>query len=434
MIFHEALHYITKLRNYGYPVCTDEICDFFQALNLLSIDEWKLNDIIHITLVKDEIQARVLDTILFFEMSDHIEDSPGDGEQSNTEFIPPEELKIQITQHIYLGDNNRIQKAIKQAIQYVSEQADFNNIEELALKVKVFLEWKITENNILKTEDPCLIANTRTANNILEQEIKIFWYKMLNSEKKQEFLRNNLLINKDLGSLRPEEQIIIEKHIQKLSRFLATKRSRRWKNAKKGIIDLKKNFNNIIKNNFISNKIYYKKPNITRTKLFVLCDISGSVSSYALFLLQLVQGLYNIYRNVRAFVFVDEVAEITQLLDQKIMSKEVITELFNSNASLTGFSNYEFAGRRICELLPDHHYPHSILIVLGDCRTNYQQAGISHWQSLCSKFTKTILINPEPAERWNQDDSQVKDFLPMFNYFFECRNIKQLESIIKYLL
>lgn len=435
MIVRKILQIINELREYGYPVCTDEVCDFLQALTIIPSTEWNLKDLLYITLVKDDIQAKMLETILFYKSSElPVGNIVGDREFTSSEYGQPEAFKEKLFQYIVLGDMNSLKRIISKSLDYISEKNLNLSYEEFNKKIKVFLEWKITENKLLKSEDPQLIINLESAQEIFENEVKKFWYNKLSIENKKDFIKENMLVNKDLGSLDTKEQMVIEQHIQKLTRYLAMKKSRRWIRAKSGLFDFKKTFSTSIRHNFLPYHLYYKKPKITKTNLYVLCDISGSVSPYALFLLQLVQGIYNVFKNVKAFVFVDQVAEISHLLAQARMSKELITELFNSQASISGFSNYALVGQQICNLLPDRHYFHSILIVIGDCRTNYQPAGIQYWRSLCSKFNKTIFLNPEPIERWNQDDSQVKDFMPLFHYFFECRNINQLEKIISFLL
>jgi uncharacterized protein len=64
-----------------------------------------------------------------------------------------------------------------------------------------------------------------------------------------------------------------------------------------------------------------RKPH--RPELFVICDVSGSVASFARFTLMLVHTLQEQFSKVRSFAFIDTLDEVTALFDQGDMSEGI---------------------------------------------------------------------------------------------------------------
>ena len=56
----------------------------------------------------------------------------------------------------------------------------------------------------------------------------------------------------------------------------------------------------------------------TRPELWVLCDVSGSMAEFSRFTLALVYALHEEFSGLRTFVFVDDVHEITDVLDRRL--------------------------------------------------------------------------------------------------------------------
>ena len=64
-------------------------------------------------------------------------------------------------------------------------------------------------------------------------------------------------------------------------------------------------------------ELTYKERRPKRTKLVVLCDVSGSMDLYSRLLLQFVYGLQNSFAKVESFVFATSLARITGELKNK---------------------------------------------------------------------------------------------------------------------
>src|SRR5262249_7124813 len=68
-------------------------------------------------------------------------------------------------------------------------------------------------------------------------------------------------------------------------------------------------------------ELTYKERRPKRTKLFVICDVSGSMDIYSRLLLQFVYGLQNSFARVESFVFATSLARITGDLKTKTYNR-----------------------------------------------------------------------------------------------------------------
>ena len=105
----------------------------------------------------------------------------------------------------------------------------------------------------------------------------------------------------------------------------------------------------------------------------MLCDVSGSVASFAQFTLMLVYALHEQFGKVRAFTFVDQVHEVTDVFRPGADPGQVLAQLAarTEHAARWGRTNYGRAFATFVDEHPDALGPRSSLLVLGDARSNY---------------------------------------------------------------
>ena len=164
----------------------------------------------------------------------------------------------------------------------------------------------------------------------------------------------------------------------------------------------------------------------------MLCDVSGSVASFAQFTLLLVFALRDQFTKVRAFTFVDQVHEVTHHFRPGADVADVMTELAAStaHAALWGRTNY---GRAFTDVrraaTPTRSGPKSSLLVLGDARSNYSDLSVPVLRDLAGSARHAWWLNPEHRRHWDTGDSAAGAYgevVPMV----ECRNLTQLGEFV----
>ena len=123
---------------------------------------------------------------------------------------------------------------------------------------------------------------------------------------------------KDFSEFSNEELEEVSRLARRIVRRLARRPSRRWRPVKRGHrVNLRRSLRLSLKTGGELIDLTYKERRPKRTKLFVICDVSGSMDLYSRLLLQFVYGLQNSFAKVESFVFATSLARITGELKNK---------------------------------------------------------------------------------------------------------------------
>src|SRR5918997_847108 len=166
--------------------------------------------------------------------------------------------------------------------------------------------------------------------------------------------------------------------------------------------------------------------------LYVVCDVSTSVTSASVFFLSVLHALHDQFRKLRSFVFVERISEVTDVFGQE-RSFEAVSRRIATDAGVADVSGYTDYGRVWVEFLDkvvDDLDPRSTVIVLGDARTNGREPHAQVFGHVSERAGRTFWMNPEPRLYWNYGDSVMAAYEPHCDGVFECWTTKQLEVFV----
>src|SRR5215510_10858022 len=117
---------------------------------------------------------------------------------------------------------------------------------------------------------------------------------------------------KDFSLFGADELEEISRLARRMARRLARIPSRRWEVARRGLkVDLRRTLRQSVKSGGEFIRLSYKRRKQKKTRLVVMCDVSGSMDLYSQILLQFVYGLQNSFARVETFVFSTKLERIT---------------------------------------------------------------------------------------------------------------------------
>jgi hypothetical protein len=169
-----------------------------------------------------------------------------------------------------------------------------------------------------------------------------------------------------------------------------------------------------------------------RPEIFVLCDVSTSVTSASVFFLSVLHALHDTFRKMRSFVFIERISEVTDIFERERDFKAV-SERISSDAGVADISGYTDYGRVWSEflvLLEDELHPRATVIVLGDARTNGRDPRADVFAQIAARAGRTFWLNPEPRLYWNYGDSVIAAY-EQHCTAFECWTTAQLEDFVR---
>jgi uncharacterized protein len=230
------------------------------------------------------------------------------------------------------------------------------------------------------------------------------------------------------------EQIVAMRGVlDPLTRRLGGRLAEKRRHRRRGALDFRRTMRESLGTGGVPVEPVYRKPRPSKPELFVLADISGSVSTFAAFTLQLMFALRSQFSQVRSFVFVDGIDEVTDVLRQ---APDVIdaTRHINSMGSgvwLDGRSDYGHALESFWERWGEQVRKRTTVIVLGDARTNYHDPAAGVLKAVRQRAGHLFWLNPEPRAAWNSGDSVMASYQPVCDAVHECRNIRQLKHFVE---
>jgi uncharacterized protein len=220
-----------------------------------------------------------------------------------------------------------------------------------------------------------------------------------------------------------------------LARKLARKLSSQRRRNHHGRLDVRRTVRRSLSTGGVPLDPLLRRRSPSKPDVLVLSDISGSVAEFAHFTLMLLQALQSELRALRTFVFVDGVAEITDVLSRAGVDLDPRLLVTLPGVVVDdGHSDYEAAIRRFL----DHHGtavgPSTTVIVTGDGRTNYRSPGTEGFRLLCSRARAVYWFDPEPRESWHSHDSAMSVYEQHCDGVFEVRTLRQLSDAIAAIL
>jgi uncharacterized protein len=127
-----------------------------------------------------------------------------------------------------------------------------------------------------------------------------------------------VLTRKDFDTMAGQELLRVQRLITAMARELATRMSRRKKaRVKARVIDRGRTLRRSLRYGGEVMELVRRGPKLGKTKMVVLCDVSGSMDIYTTFLIQFLYGLQNGLRGIETIVFSTRLTRITPLLRRR---------------------------------------------------------------------------------------------------------------------
>ena len=169
-----------------------------------------------------------------------------------------------------------------------------------------------------------------------------------------------------------------------------------------------------------------------RPEIYVLCDVSTSVTSASVFFLSVLHALHDAFRKMRSFVFIERISEVTDVFERERDFRAVSEAIARDAgvADVSGYTDYGRVWKEFRDQVEDDLHRRATVIVLGDARTNGRDPRADLFAVITREAGRTFWLNPEPRLYWNYGDSVISAYEPHCEAF-ECWTTGQLEDFVK---
>jgi uncharacterized protein len=226
----------------------------------------------------------------------------------------------------------------------------------------------------------------------------------------------------------------VHKVVAQLKRRLATQGHEIRGRKRHAHVDVRRTMRASLETGGVPITLKFRPRRPRRPEIFVLCDVSTSVTSASTFFLSVLHALHDSFRKLRSFVFIERISEVTEVFERE-RDFRAASEAISKDAGVADISGYTDYGRVWTEflaLIEDELHPRATVIVLGDARTNGRPPREDVFAAITAKAGRTFWLNPEPRLYWNYGDSVISAY-EEYCVAFECWRTDQLEDFVKVL-
>jgi uncharacterized protein len=224
----------------------------------------------------------------------------------------------------------------------------------------------------------------------------------------------------------------VHRVVTQLKRRLATQGHELKGRKRHAHVDVRRTMRASLQTGGVPIELRYRPRRPRRPEIFVLCDVSTSVTSASTFFLSVLHALHDSFRKLRSFVFIERISEVTEVFERE-RDFRAASEAVSKDAGVADISGYTDYGRVWTEflmLIEDELHPRATVIVLGDARTNGRPPRDDVFAAITARAGRTFWLNPEPRLYWNYGDSVIAAY-EQHCTAFECWRTDQLEDFVK---
>jgi uncharacterized protein with von Willebrand factor type A (vWA) domain len=446
--------FVEELRSIGIPVSMVETLDAAAALPHTDLsDRNHLRATLGATLVKNPRHYRAFDAAfdVFFGLRPAMTvDQNGDGQLDDGDpDSGAEDLREAIAEALLSGDVDTLRQLIGRAVdRYAGMQpgrpvggryytyrvmrrldADELLMRLLAAIVSIDDESGIDER-VSRDEAQALLDTVRAE---LEGEVTARLVEDRGAQSVASSKRLPLLEDIDLMHATRLEIDEIERTVAPLARKLATRLSQRRRHGRKGRLDVRRTIRRSLGHGGVLLEPQFKPPRVAKPEIVVLCDVSGSMATFARFTLQLTYAISSELSKVRSFAFIDGLDEVTGYFGSEVDFADALIDM-SRNASLVrrdGHSDYGRSFEEMWDKYQDVITPRSTVIITGDARNNYRPTGDAFLARIADRARTTFWLNPEPLRYWDTGDSVMSRYEPHCDVVDQVRTLRQLEAFVE---
>src|SRR3954469_1691524 len=224
----------------------------------------------------------------------------------------------------------------------------------------------------------------------------------------------------------------VHRAVSQMKRRLATLGHEQRGRKKGQMVDVRRTMRASLETGGVPLRLRYRPKRPRRPEIYVLCDVSTSVTSASVFFLSVLHALHDSFRKLRSFVFIERISEVTEIFEHERDFRKIARRI-SSEGGVADVSGYTDYGRVWLEFLTEISAdldPRSTVIVLGDARPNGREPHAEVFAQIAERAGRLFWLNPEPKLYWNYGDSVMAAYERYCDGAFECWTTKHLENFV----
>jgi uncharacterized protein with von Willebrand factor type A (vWA) domain len=438
----QLVSFAEELRSELVAIGTSELLDAFDALTHISwTSQPDFKEALAATLAKSPEDRRIFELVFdrfFFRAAEaeaarqQITEGSGAAAQSDLD-LDLEELRRQIAAALRDGDEATLRDLARLAIAAFGRGEGSGVLGVDVQRIRRALGLRTEAQPALPDDDPRRDGVPREQLRRFEQHLRRELERdMIERTRSLPPKRPLSELDRSLPSGPIQDLAAVHRVVAQLKRRLATQGRELRGSKRHAHVDVRRTMRASLQTGGVPVELKFRPQRPRRPEIFVLCDVSTSVTSASTFFLSVLHALHDSFRKLRSFVFIERISEVTEVFERERDFKAA-SEAVSRDAGVADISGYTDYGRVWTEFLAmieDELHPRATVIVLGDARTNGRPPRDDVFAQITARAGRTFWLNPEPRLYWNYGDSVISAYAEHCQAF-ECWRTDQLEDFVK---
>jgi uncharacterized protein len=438
------LAFAEELRAEGVSVGTAELLDAFAVLAEVQWTERRaVREALAATLAKSQEDRRVFELIFerfFFRAAEdealrrEVREEGGIDASDTHAQIDLDELRAQIAAAVREGDAAAMRDLARLAIAGFGRQGEGSGVIGVDVqRIRRALGLRSEPQPELPPDDPRAAGLPREHIREFEAQLRRELERaMIERTRKLPPARPLNELDRALPSGPLQDLAAVHRIVAQLKRRLATQGHEARGRKRRQHVDMRRTMRASLQTGGVPIVLKHRPTRPRRPEIYVLCDVSTSVTSASVFFLSVLHALHDAFRKLRSFVFIERISEVTDIFERE-RNFRAVSEAIGRDAGVADVSGYTDYGRvweEFLALIEDDLHPRTTVIVLGDARTNGRDPRDDLFALVTARAGRTFWLNPEPRLYWNYGDSVIAAY-ERHCEAFECWTTSQLEDFVK---
>jgi uncharacterized protein with von Willebrand factor type A (vWA) domain len=438
------IEFAQELRAEGVAVGTSELLDAFSVLERV---DWRaqpeFREGLAATLAKSQQDRRIFELTFdrfFFRAAEAaavregVREQGGEAGGEGGGEIDLDALREQIAQALREGDEGRMRDLARLAIAAYGQAREGSGVVGVDVqRIRRALGLRADPQPQYPPEDPRHDGVPRDALRRFEVALRRE-LERAQIERTQSLPPSRPLneLDRALPSGPLQDLAAVHRVVAQLKRRLATQGLQTRGHRRRRHVDVRRTMRASLETGGVPVVLKYRPARPRRPEIYVLCDVSTSVTSASVFFLSVLHALHDSFRKMRSFVFIERISEVTDVFARE-RNFRAVSDAIGRDAGVADISGYTDYGRVWSEfraLVEDDLHPRATVIVLGDARTNGRPPRDDIFAEIAARAGRTFWLNPEPRLYWNYGDSVIAAY-EQHCTAFECWTTRQLEDFVK---
>jgi len=426
-----------ELRGEGVAVGTAEILDAFAALEVVPwTDRADFREALAATVAKSQEDRRVFELIFeryFFRAAEAEaleREIREDRRYEGGDRLSLDELRDAIRQAIFDAQEGEMRDAARLAIAAFGRQGEGSGVVGVDVqRIRRALGLQVGGRDT-EAEGPALEREQIQA---FERHLRRELERAL-IERSQKMPPSRPLADLDraLPTSPTQDLAAVHRAVTQLKRRLATLGHEQRGRKRASTVDMRRTMRASLETGGVPLRLKYRPKRPRRPEIYVLCDVSTSVTSASMFFLSVLHALHDSFRKLRSFVFIERISEVTEVFERERDFRTISQKISREGgvADVSGYTDYGRVWLEFIEQISEDLNPRSTVIVLGDARTNGREPHAEVFARISQRSGRTFWLNPEPRLYWNYGDSVMAAYERHCDAAFECWTTKHLENFV----